>query len=94
MASHKDILDMCFSESIFTMSQQGCFKKDIPSLNKYKYKTEVILILEMDRISKEEMANLSCHPTHYMKARSFTVSENDNLYALYVQRVGQDISFL
>ena len=67
MALNKDILDMCFSEDVFTAEQQGMFKKDIPSLNKHKYKTEVIPILETDRISKEEMMNLPCQSTHYMK---------------------------
>ena len=60
MASTKEILDMCFSENVFTSTQHGFFKKGIPCLNKYKYKTEVVPILETDQISKEEMMNLPC----------------------------------
>ena len=94
MASTKEIPDMCFSEDVFASTQQGMFKKNIPCLNKHKYKTEVVPILETDWITKEGMTNLPCLPTHQMKARSTTVSENDNLYALYIQRISQDISFL
>ena len=94
MALQKEILDMCFLVSIFTVSQKGMFKKYILSMNKQTYRTEVILILESDRITKEEMVNLACRSTHSMKAHSVRVSENDNLYALYAQQIGQDVSFL
>ena len=47
VVSMKEILDMCFSDDVFASTQKGLFKKDIPCLNKHKYKTEVVTILEI-----------------------------------------------
>ena len=88
-----EILDTCFSKSLFKV-QKGLFKKDIPSKNPNKYIKEVIPIPELNRISKEGMAQLSCRPMHKVKPRSIKTRENDNLYTIYAARINQSIGFL
>ena len=54
---------------------------------------EVIeLILENQRISREEMTTLPCQATHEIKARSIWVCEN--LHAIYAPHVNQPVDFI
>ena len=78
-----DILDVCFGEELFTAllhcSKQKKERK-IESRNPWKYVDHLVPIYETHKVSKEEIANLSCRVNYEVALRDHSIDENDMLY--------------
>ena len=68
--------------------------KDIPCRNPHEYCKEVEPIYEVHRLTRQELSELQCRPTHKIKVRSLKTAENDNLYAIFLQYTNKDVTFL
>ena len=88
-----DILDACFGKELFT-TPLHCSKqknKQIESRNPWRYVNHLDPIYETHKVSKEEIANLSCRVNYEVAPRDHSIDENDMLYhyfALCVLRIG------
>ena len=51
-------------------------------------------IYEVHKVDRCELTELPCRATHQILARSSKVSENDNVYAIFVKYIKHDITFL
>ena len=67
-----DILDACFGEELFTTplhhSKQKKERK-IESRNPWKFVDHLVQIFETHKVSKEEIANLSCRVNYEVAPR-------------------------
>ena len=69
-------------------------KRTLLSNNPFGFTTKIKSILETDRITREEMVRLPCRASHRINPRSLKIPEDDNLYAIYAERVGKSTSFM
>ena len=68
--------------------------KEIPTANPHSYSKIVEPIYEVHKVDRRELTELSCRATHQILARSSRVSENDNVYAIFLKYIKQDVTFL
>ena len=69
-------------------------KLSLPSSNHWQYLLNFQQVHENIRVSKEDVANLSCRLTHCVQLQQSDYKENDGLYAMYGNRVGQSPDFM
>ena len=69
-------------------------KLSIPSSNHWQYLLNFQQVHESVRVSKEGVANLCCRSTHCIRLQQTDYKENDGLYAMYCNRVGQSPDFM
>ena len=67
--------------------------RPIPSNCKYKYSDFVDPVYETNKIPKEEIDQLCCRATHYVRLKVTSHAENDNLYNIFALYAGQDCEF-
>ena len=68
--------------------------KKIPCKNPHEYCKVVEPIFEIHKVNRQELTELPCRPAHMIKATSSKVSENDNLYAIFLKYTKHDITFI
>ena len=77
------------------MAKLDCIRaRPIPSNCKYKYTDFVEPVYESDKVTKEEMNQLSCRVTHSVRLKVTSHQENDNLYNIFAMHTGQDCGFI
>ena len=90
MEDTDEILDVCFGEGLFN-NPLRCLKKtaekEIPTESPFKYTNTLHLIYKSQKLNKEGLAVLPCHPTHIIKTRDPIVKE-DILYHIFVVESG------
>ena len=64
------------------------FEKEIPTQSPFKYTNTLHLIYKSQKLNKEGLAVLPCHPTHIIKTRDPSVKEEDILYHIFVVESG------
>ena len=62
--------------------------------NLYRYTDHVKPLYETQKLNKEGMVNLTCWLTHCVKPRSVHSVQNDNLYEVFSEFAGQQVSFM
>ena len=92
-----NILDACFSEELFTTplchSKQKKERK-IESRNPWKYVDHRVPIFETHKVSKEDIANLSCRVNYEVTPHDQSINENDMLYHYFALLCAQDWKFM
>ena len=66
----------------------------IPSSNKWKYMLNFTNVPETAKVNKEAVTMLACRATHCVRLQTLEYKENDGLYAMYGNRVGQTAEFM
>ena len=92
-----DILDACFGKELFTtLLRHSKQKKErqIESRNPWRYVDHLDLIYETHKVSKEEIANLSCRVNYEVAPRDHSIDENDMLYHYFAMLCAQDRKFM
>ena len=92
-----DILDACFGEELFT-TPLHCSKqikeRKIESRNPWKYVDHLVPIFKTHKVSKEEIANLSCRVNYEVAPHDQSINENDMLYHYFALLCAQDQKFM
>ena len=71
---------------------KGVKCRRIPCNNPWQYTGDLAPIYETMRITRGEITDFECITTHKVKAQLIGVSENDNLYSIFAQRIGESIA--
>ena len=69
-------------------------KTSIPSANHWRYMLNFQHVAETAKVCKEDVAQLHCRTTHCVRLQQQEYSENDGLYVIYGNRVGQSPGFM
>ena len=69
-------------------------KISLPSANCWRYLLNFQHIQEMSKINREDLVYLACRTTHCVHLQQQEYDENDGLYAIYGNRVGQSPAFM
>ena len=90
--------NMCLEENLFKTSKPKRGKarnlKAIPSNNPYKYQDYVEPIMEAAKVWQNVMVTFAHRNTHEIKPPSLLEHENDVLYQMFAEAVGQDVKFI
>ena len=68
-------------------SLRSVIYKEIPFRNPYLYSESGAPLFKTQKISKEEMNQLTCQVMHCMKSRLVKTTENDNLFEIFESRL-------
>ena len=69
-------------------------ERKIASRNLWKYVDHLVPIFETHKVSKEEIANLSCRVNYEVAPRDHSIDENDMLYHYFALLCAQDWKFM
>ena len=84
----ESILDICYNENLFNLPSVTR-ARHVPTKNEYKYCTTLELILEMDKVTRDELVALCCQSTCKVKQKTIFVTEYDALYSIFAIYAGQ-----
>ena len=92
-----DILHTCFGEELFTTPlhhSKGKREKKIESRILWKYVDHLVPIFKTHKVSKEEIANLSCRVSYEVAPHDHSTNKNDMLYHYFASLCAQDWKFM
>ena len=69
-------------------------KTSIPSTNCWRYMLNFQHVPESTKVCKENVAQLQCRTTHCVCLQQQEYNENNRLYTIYSNRVGQSPEFM
>ena len=75
-----------------TIKEVKC--RRIPCNHPLEYTDDLAQIYENMRIIHREITNFDCIVTHKVKAQPIGVSENYNLYSVFVRCIGESVAFI
>ena len=69
-------------------------KCTLPSTNRWAYSISYKAVYESSKLHKEDLVGLCCQATHCIRLIHTTHGEDNGLYAIFAEHMGQDVAFI
>ena len=91
MDDTNEILDVCFGEGLLQTPlrcSKRTIEKEIPTWSPFKYTSMLQPIYESQKLNKDGLVGLPCHPTHFIRTKDPSMKEEDILYHIFTVESG------